>query len=161
VGIERRYRQRLLSEAVRVQLRKGRTEERAKDLATGMTQNPRDIVHLIQLEGFVFKTVPEVDEILKRTPTEIDHNLALQQNSEFHDRLDKWTNSATARRDKAYEMLEHYLSLNPEGFEDQVIDVDDYEEVDSTPLEGNTPPHAVAKEGKDDTTAQSCSKPQE
>ena len=43
--------------------------------------------------------------ILKRQAVELDHNLALEGGADFLESLDKWLNSATARRNNALKLL--------------------------------------------------------
>ena len=50
----------------------------------------------------------DVDEILERTPTELEHNRALEKGITFHEQLDKLTTTATKRFNDTLTFLEHY-----------------------------------------------------
>ena len=50
----------------------------------------------------------DVDEILERTPTELEHNRALEKGIIFQEQLDKLTSSATKLFNEALLLFEHY-----------------------------------------------------
>jgi hypothetical protein len=52
--------------------------------------------------------VSDGDEILERTPTELEHNRALGNGIVFHEQLDKLISSATKRFNETLVLLEHY-----------------------------------------------------
>ena len=68
-----------------------------------------------------------VDQILERTPTELDHNRALEAAIGFIEQLDKLINSAATRRDDALEQLDLYqvgLGARLRQRSDQIIDAE-------------------------------------
>src|SRR5262249_52807893 len=76
--------------------------------------------------------VADVDEILRRTPAEREHNRALEAGAAFNDQLDKWLNNAKVRLNKTLERLEQYregLGQRLRQPVHEVLDVE-YEEVE-------------------------------
>jgi hypothetical protein len=61
-----------------------------------------------ELESVVEGTISAVDEILERTPSELDHAWALEACIDYLERLDKMLNSAITRRNIALDQLERY-----------------------------------------------------
>jgi hypothetical protein len=80
----------------------------ANSLAERMTQRPPEVADLLHLEGKVLESPTELDEILQRTPTELQHNRALEKSMLFQEQLDKLIASATKRFNDALELFEHY-----------------------------------------------------
>jgi hypothetical protein len=73
-----------------------------------MSQTPPDVAHLRHLEDTVLESLSDVEEILERTPTELDHNQALEKGIVFQVQLNKLIESATKRFNDALLLLEHY-----------------------------------------------------
>jgi hypothetical protein len=72
-------------------------------------------------------SVIEVDDILERTPTELEHNKALEACILLEERLDRLINSALRRRNEAIEQLEFYgegLGRNWRQVSDKIIDAE-------------------------------------
>ena len=108
VAVERWYRQSLEFQARRMKLQNARKEDRTSFLADKMRQTPADIAHLQDLEDTILESMSDVDEILERTPNELQHNRALEKGVIFHEQLDKLTSSATKRFNETLILLEHY-----------------------------------------------------
>jgi hypothetical protein len=108
VAVERWYRQSLEFQAQRMKLQNARKERRTSNLADKMRQTPADVAHLQDLEDTILESITDVDEILERTPTELEHNRALEKGIIFQEQLDKLTSSATKRFNEALVLLEHY-----------------------------------------------------
>jgi hypothetical protein len=72
-------------QAQRTKLQDARKEERTSFLADKMSGTPADIAHLQNLEDTILETVSDGDEILERTPTELEHNRALGNGIVFHE----------------------------------------------------------------------------
>jgi hypothetical protein len=108
VAVERWYRQNLEFQTQRMKLQKARKENRTSFLADKMSGTPADRAHLLYLEDTILETVSDGDEILERTPTELEHNRALGNGIVFHEQLDKLTSSATKRFNETLILLEHY-----------------------------------------------------
>ena len=108
VAVERWYRQSLEFQAQRMKLQNARKERRTSNLADKMRQTPADVAHLQDLEDTILESITDVDELLERTPTELEHNRALEKGIIFHEQLDKLTSSATKRFNETLMLLEHY-----------------------------------------------------
>ena len=79
VAVERWYQQSLEFQAQRVKAQSARKETLANSLAERMTQRPPEVADLLHLEEKVLESPAELDEILQRTPTELQHNRALEK----------------------------------------------------------------------------------
>jgi hypothetical protein len=108
VAVERRYQQSLQYQAQRVKLQNATKEKRTSFLADRMSQTPPDVAQLRHLEDTIMDSLSDVEEILERTPTELEHNRALEKAITFHEQLDKLIASATKRFNDALILLEHY-----------------------------------------------------
>ena len=53
-------------------------------------------------------SIADVDKILERTPTELEHNKALEDGIVFQEQLDRLINSSWARIEKILHHLEQY-----------------------------------------------------
>jgi hypothetical protein len=73
-----------------------------------MTQKPAEVADLLHLEEKVVEAASEIDEILERTPTELQHNRAFEKSILFQGQLDKLIASANRRFNDTLELLEHY-----------------------------------------------------
>jgi predicted DNA-binding protein (UPF0251 family) len=63
---------------------------------------------MAQLKIVVMSSAEDVDDILQRTPKEIEHNKALEAGIVFEEQLDRLINSASKRRNDALQQLEVY-----------------------------------------------------
>jgi hypothetical protein len=108
VAVERRYQQSLEFQAQRVKAQNARKETLANSLAERMTRRPPEVADLLHLEGKVLDSAAELDEILLRTPSELQHNRALEKSMLFQEQLDKLIASATKRFNETLELFEHY-----------------------------------------------------
>ena len=63
---------------------------------------------MYELGDVVESSINDVDEILKRTPEELDHARALEDSIVYHEQLDRLHTTSIARRDGALEQLEWY-----------------------------------------------------
>ncbi len=106
--VERRFQQSLEFQVQRIKMQNARKEAQANRLAERMTQNPPEVANLLHLEDQVFALPSDVDEILQRTPTELEHNRALEGSLVVQEQLDKLVVSATKRFHETLELLEHY-----------------------------------------------------
>jgi hypothetical protein len=108
LAIERWYQQSLEFQVQQLKAQNARKEALAKSMAVRMTQKPAEVTNLLHLEEKVVEAASEVDEILERTPTELQHNRALEKSILFQEQLDKLIVSATKRFNDTLELLEHY-----------------------------------------------------
>jgi hypothetical protein len=96
LAVERRFRQSLEFQAMRNKQRKERREAAFRDLAEKAGRPITNLARLEELEDRMVGSVQDVDDILQRTPTEFDHNRALEAGILFHEQLDKLIASAIA-----------------------------------------------------------------
>jgi hypothetical protein len=126
VAIDRRFRQSLEFHAQRMKERKARREFLVQRLAEQTGGPATELAKLHELSDTIESSVSDVDDILFRTPTELDHNRALEAGIVFEEQLDRLINSAHARRNSALEQLELYregLGQCWRQISDDVIDV--------------------------------------
>jgi hypothetical protein len=127
VAMDRRFRQSLEFQAQRRKEQFARREALAEEFAKKTGRPVTDFSRLIHLEGVVTSSVSEVDDILQRTPTELDHNGALEEGILFEEQLDRLINSALKRRNNAIEQLELYrdgLGQDWRRISDEIIDAE-------------------------------------
>lgn len=127
VAIDRWHHRYLKGQAEVAKFRKAQMEQEVRAKATQMSRSPADIAHLVALESKIEDTVSDIDAILSRKATEIELSLALEKTAQFQDQLDRWLNSATRRRNDAYQLLEMYcagLGRAVQGETDKVLDVE-------------------------------------
>jgi hypothetical protein len=132
VALERRHQQLVAFQIERRKAQGARKEKLASEQADIMTSTPSDIMQMIKLEDTVQSGVAEVDEIIRRTPSEREHNRALEASVAFNDQLDKWLSNAKVRLNKTLERLEQYregLGQRLRQPVQEVLDAD-YEEVE-------------------------------
>jgi len=110
IGIERRFRQSLKFQIQRKKEQKACREALAKELAEKTGRPITDFDRLMHLEAEIEGSVPDVDEIVQRTPTELAHNAALEAGIKFEGDLDRLINSSATRRANAVQQLNHYRS---------------------------------------------------
>jgi hypothetical protein len=127
VAVDRRFRQSLEFQAQRRKEQLARREALAKEFANKTGRPITDFSTLIHLEDVITSSVSEIDDILQRTPTELDHNRALEQGIVFEEQLDRLINSALLRRNNAIEQLEFYrdgLGRDWRRISDEIIDAE-------------------------------------
>jgi len=152
-GIERRFRTRIDDWVSRLKSINAQREQEIKKLYPSQTQR------LSELETAVSNTEAKIEEIQKRQPDELDHNRALDEAAKFLEVLDKWLNTATARRNSVLKLLEYYCGPTDEG--NEVTDVE-YKEVEQNEVkEIPAPPLAPAESELHDVTTQNRSEPVE
>ena len=143
VAVERWYQQSLEFQAQRVKAQRARKETLANSLAERMTQRPPEVADLLHLEGKVLDSPAELDEILLRTPTELQHNRALEKSMLFQEQLDKLIASATKRFNDALELFEHYregLGQRLRRVAEEVLKADGPPHDGEVPLKPRAPP---------------------
>jgi hypothetical protein len=140
--IERRYRQKLEVQAQRTKLAQARRRLADRVMAEQTKSTPADIAEAEALEDKIGDSVRDVDEILERTPSELEHNRAFEEAIESHEALERFIVRATARYNNALEQFEHYregLGQQLHRAAEEIIEAD-YREV-KTPLpQSETPP---------------------
>ena len=108
VAIERHFRDSNKFQLQKVRELKARKEAATEEAAERAAQPFSELNRLLELEDTVLGIVADGDRILERTPSEIEHNRALEAGIVFQERLDKLINSALARRNDALRQLQIY-----------------------------------------------------
>jgi hypothetical protein len=137
VVVERWFQQSLDFQVQRVISQQPRKQAVAKRLADEMTQKPPEVAHLLHLEEKVVDLHLVIDEIRRRTPTELEHNRALEKSIVFQEQLDRLVASATKRFNETLQLLEYHK----EGFGRCLRETANQL---SKPEKDNQPPHAEA-----------------
>jgi hypothetical protein len=107
LGVERYHRQSREFLAEQLKQQEARKEAHAMHNAERKA-TPTDIARLVALENTVLGSVKDVDDILERKATEMEHNRALEKSGSFLELLDRLINSATKRRNDTLVLLDHY-----------------------------------------------------
>ena len=152
IGIERWYSRNRDTEFVQAQLKKAQYEKQLQSKAQQMSRSPADVAEVAALEKKISNTVADIDRIFAHKATEIDHNRAIQISAEFQQNLDQLNNSATRRRNDAFELLERYsagLGRVVERTLDKVVDAE-FEAIES-----ETKPETKIEDGPPITAAPS------
>src|SRR6516162_6737685 len=79
---------------------------------------------LIELDDTIMSTLPDLDKIDARQPSELEHNRALEQGIVFQERIDRLLNSAHKRRNDALHLLDlcrHGLGQHGREISNQII----------------------------------------
>jgi hypothetical protein len=108
IAIERLCRHIHENEEAKALYNKALYENKLQTLARKISRTPADVAEMAALEEKIANSVADVDGILAHTAAEIEQNRALQVNAEFQGNLDHLINSATRRRNDAYDLLERY-----------------------------------------------------
>jgi hypothetical protein len=131
--VERWYQQSLEFQVQRLRSQNAKREALARNQAEPVAQGREDIAAVTQLEENALDTVKDVDEILKRVPTEIEHNRALEKSLDIQEKFEKLIISETVRFNKALETFEHYRLVLAPGLRtraEQIVEQADYTIVD-------------------------------
>ena len=129
--IERRFQKSLQFQADRAKSQKARREALTSSLAEIAAQRPSDIAAVTGQEIAAANLVEEFDEILKRTPTELDNAEALESSLAVHKDFELLIVSATKRKNEALRLLDWYRAGLGKETQDAMNDIVDaeYEEV--------------------------------
>jgi hypothetical protein len=127
LGIDRRFRESLELQVKAQKEQAARRGALAKELAQQTGRSETELARVLYLRGIVMSSVDDVDAILDREPTEIEHNKALEAGIVFQEQLDRLINSSLKRRNEAIEQLDFYRA----GFgqrwreiSDQILDAE-------------------------------------
>ena len=135
VAFDRKLKSILTEQVSHLSDQSARREALARRLAEYLGQRPAEVSHLVKLEDSVMEAYDDVSEILKRTPSELALNLALETSITFHKDLEFLSASMTKRRDQALEMLDRYrqgLGRRAKQAVEEVLDAE-YQVVESMP----------------------------
>lgn len=159
--IERWFHQSLEFQAQRTKQQNQRREAVAKELAAKENLKPADIAHLLELSDTVEESVGDVDRILERKPTELEHNRALEKGIGFQLQMDALRKSATVLRNESLMMLENYrtgLGYQVAEVADKIIDAE-YAKLEARPEQIPAPPLAPSNEESNELGTQDASEP--
>ena len=134
VAFDRKFKAVLEDQVAHLQTQQARREALAQKLAEHLGQRPAEVGHLLQLENKVTEAEEEIHAILKRTPTDLAYNRALERSIGFHKDLEFLITSINKRRDQALEMLERYrqgLGKRAKEAMEEILDAE-YQVVDPT-----------------------------
>jgi hypothetical protein len=127
LAIDRRFRESLELQVKAQKEQAARRGALAKELAQQTGRSETELARVLYLRGIVMSSVADVDAILDREPTEIEHNKALEAGIVFQEQLDRLINSSLKRRNEAIEQLDFYRA----GFgqrwreiSDQILDAE-------------------------------------
>lgn len=109
--VERCYKQSLEFLAQRTRSQNAKREALIKDQTEAAAQIPQDIAGAVRLEEKSLDVVRDVDEILARAPSELDHTRALEKSLGTEEQYEKLIAAETAKFHKAYELFSHYRQV--------------------------------------------------
>lgn len=136
--MERRFRETNGFLAERRKELKAKKQALAEELARKSRQPMTEYSKLIELDDAIMSTLPDLEEIDARQPSELEHNRALEQGIVFQEHIDRLLNSAHKRRNDALHWLDLYrdgLGQHWREISDQIIIA---EATEITPLPGTT-----------------------
>lgn len=127
LSFERSFKQSLDFQVQRKKAQQTRKQEQVGNLAEHAALKPADIAQVTRLERKIHDSSHEVQEILKRTPTELDHAHALEKAISFHKDVEFLIASISKRRNEALHMLDLYragLGKRVDAAMSEIIDAD-------------------------------------
>ncbi len=129
LSIDRRVRQ---SREFQVARKKKQFEKRQatiEKIAERLGQPKNEFTLMIEQEGLIEASVQDVDEILERTPTEIEHNRGVEETILLQGQYDGLINSAARRQDDAIALADRYKAMKQRQKASKDIIDGDYSEV--------------------------------
>jgi hypothetical protein len=145
ITIDRRARQSLQFQDERKQKQQQRKKEAPESIASKLGVLQNDFTLMKELEHIWAKDIRDVEEILDRTPTELEHNSAMEATIHLQGQFDVLINSSARRQDSALELVERYRQLKPAK---EILE-GEYEEIEP-PLNQIAAPRLVQSEEDDD-----------
>jgi hypothetical protein len=124
LAVERRFRETNGFLAERRKELKAKKQAHAEELAHKSHQPMTEYSKLIELDDTIMSTLPDLEEIDARQPSELEHNRALEQGIVFQQHIDRLLNSAHKRRNDALHWLDlyrHGLGQHWREISDQII----------------------------------------
>jgi hypothetical protein len=163
VLIDRRTRQNVEFQAERKRKQKERREAALQKIATQLGQPKNRFTQMIEQELFIQSSVEDVDGILddERTPTEIEHNRAIEATIAVQSQFEQLIDSAARRQDSALMLAERYVALKQQQKPTKAIVEAEYVELEEPAQPVLAPPLAPSDGSTDDVgTQNSCQPPQ-
>jgi hypothetical protein len=145
LSFERSFKQSLDFQVQRMKAQQARKQKQVGTLAEHATQKPADIAEVAYLERKLMDSPTDMVEILKRTPTELDHARALEKHLSFHKDVELILASISRRRNEALRLLDLYRAGLGKRVDEAVKEIIDAEpEVDGQqPVQLLASPSAV------------------
>ena len=131
VSIDRQVRRSVEFQAERRKKQKERREAALAKIADRLGQPKDEFASMIEREALIESTVEDVDEILLRTPTELEHNRALEGTILLQGQFDVLINSATRRQDDSLDVAERYQAMKQRRSPPKEIIEGEYQEIES------------------------------
>jgi len=115
---------------------------------------------MIEREGLIQSTVEDIDQILERTPSEIEHNRAIEATIAIQSQFEALIDSATRRQDSALIFVERYAAAKQQRKPAKDIVEAEYAELEAPPQPALAPALASSDGPADDVATQNSSQPQ-
>lgn len=169
VMIDRRVRQSAEFQAERKKRQKEHRDAALEKIAVKLGQPRNEFVQMIEREALIQSTVEDVGKILERTPSEIEHNRAIEASVELLGQFEALIESAARRQDSALLLAERYAAVKQQRKPAKEIVEAEYVEVEASaqPPVALAPPLAPSDEvlSSDEVTSdvgtQNSSQPQQ
>jgi hypothetical protein len=144
LSFERSVKQSLDFQVQRMKAQQARKQEQIGTLAEHATQAPKDIAEVAYLERKLMNSPTDMAEILRRTPTELDHAHALEKHVSFHKDVELIVASISRRRNEALRLFDLYRAGLGKRVDEAMKEIIDAEpEVDAQPVQLLEAPTAV------------------
>jgi hypothetical protein len=105
LAVERQFRQSQEFQQNRIAGIKKRRDDEIRDIAQKMGRPPSDFAKWVALECELDAILPDLDEVLDRIPTELEHARSLESAVVYLEQLDRLIKGLYRRRDRAIELL--------------------------------------------------------
>jgi hypothetical protein len=141
VAFDRKFKETLEKQVEHLESKQARREALSRALAEHLGPGPAQARYLVHLEERVCDAHTEIEDLLKRTPTELAYNKALERSIVFHKDLEFLITSISNRRNEALEMLERYrqgLGKRAEQIMEEILDAE-YSQAETPAIENQVP----------------------
>ncbi len=141
LAFNRRFRQNIEHQIQQLKEQKARRKERVANYHRQSGERPRDIAALVELERRILEDDEGIEGLLKRAPSELDHNEAVEKGIALHKDLEFLISSLTKRKHEALEMLDRYrkgLGKRVAEAMDEILE-GEFKEVGASPEEAAAP----------------------
>ena len=158
--INRRVQQSAEFQAERRKKQKEKRDAALENIAIKLGQPQNEFVQMIEREALIQSTVEDIDEILERTPTEIEHNRAIEVTIGIQGQFEALIDSAARRQDSALVLAERYAAIKQQRKPTEEIVEAEYVELEA-PLQPALAPALAPSDGTtDDVGTQNSGQPQ-
>jgi len=160
VLLDRRVRQSAEFQAERRKEQKAKRDAALDKIATNLGQPRNEFVRMIEREGLIQSTVEDIDQILERTPSEIEHNRAIEATIAIQSQFEALIDSAARRQDSALIHVERYAAAKQQRKPAKDIVEAEYVELQAPPQTALAPALASSDGPTDDVATQNSGQPQ-